>query len=53
MQKISMMGSALSDEYAALLHLQNFNSHLTDLTDEQAKYIAVNKNGPFKPSYYR
>ncbi|XP_017329293.1 adenosylhomocysteinase like 2a isoform X2 [Ictalurus punctatus] len=41
------------DEYAALLHLQNFDTHLTELTDEQAKYIGVNKNGPFKPSYYR
>ena len=24
-----------------------------NLTNEQAKYIGVNKNGPFKPDYYR
>ncbi|KAF4091137.1 hypothetical protein AMELA_G00033540 [Ameiurus melas] len=41
------------DEYTALLHLQNFDTHLTELTDEQAKYMGVNKNGPFKPSFYR
>ncbi|KAM9470693.1 adenosylhomocysteinase like 2a isoform 2-T2 [Clarias gariepinus] len=41
------------DEYAALLHLQNFDTDLTELTDEQAKYVGVNKNGPFKPNYYR
>lgn len=52
MSKISVMCSALTDEYAALLHLQNFDAHLTELTDEQAKYIGVNKNGPFKPRFY-
>ncbi|XP_066504866.1 adenosylhomocysteinase like 2a isoform X2 [Hoplias malabaricus] len=41
------------DEYVASLHIQSFDAHLTELTDEQAKYISVNKNGPFKPSYYR
>ncbi|XP_037396701.1 adenosylhomocysteinase like 2a isoform X5 [Pygocentrus nattereri] len=41
------------DEFVAALHLQNFDAHLTELTDEQVKYIGVNKNGPFKPSYYR
>ncbi|XP_062856136.1 adenosylhomocysteinase like 2a [Trichomycterus rosablanca] len=41
------------DESVALLHLQNFNAHLTELTDEQAKYMDINKNGPFKPNYYR
>lgn len=53
MQKTSTMYSALSDEYVALLHLQSFDAHLTELTDEQAKYLGVNKNGPFKPNYYR
>ncbi|KAL7862901.1 hypothetical protein SRHO_G00118850 [Serrasalmus rhombeus] len=41
------------DEFVAALHLQSFDAHLTELTDEQVKYIGVNKNGPFKPSYYR
>ncbi|XP_057186349.1 adenosylhomocysteinase like 2a isoform X1 [Triplophysa rosa] len=41
------------DEYVASLHLQTFDAHLTDLTDDQAKYLGLNKYGPFKPSYYR
>ncbi|XP_030650280.1 adenosylhomocysteinase like 2a isoform X2 [Chanos chanos] len=41
------------DEYVASLHLQTFEAHLTELTDEQAKYLGVNKTGPFKPYYYR
>uniref|UniRef100_A0A8C7P5L8 Adenosylhomocysteinase-like 1 n=1 Tax=Oncorhynchus mykiss TaxID=8022 RepID=A0A8C7P5L8_ONCMY len=41
------------DEYVASLHLSNFDAHLTELSDEQAKYMGLNKNGPFKPNYYR
>jgi len=54
-------GSSLSDftklssvdEYVASLHLPVFEAHLTELTDEQAKYLGLNKMGPFKPNYYR
>uniref|UniRef100_A0A8C7A263 Adenosylhomocysteinase like 2 n=1 Tax=Nothoprocta perdicaria TaxID=30464 RepID=A0A8C7A263_NOTPE len=42
-----------ADEYVASLHLPTFDAHLTELTDEQAKYLGLNKNGPFKPNYYR
>jgi len=41
------------DEYVASLHLPTFDAHLTELTDEQAKYMGLNKTGPFKPNYYR
>ncbi|XP_039262702.1 S-adenosylhomocysteine hydrolase-like protein 1 isoform X2 [Styela clava] len=41
------------DEYVASLHLATFDAHLTELTDEQAKYLGFNKSGPFKPNYYR
>lgn len=41
------------DEYVASLHLPQFNAHLTELSDEQAKYLGLNKSGPFKPAYYR
>lgn len=41
------------DEYVASLHLPAFDAHLTELTDEQAKYLGLNKVGPFKPNYYR
>uniref|UniRef100_A0A8C8D534 S-adenosyl-L-homocysteine hydrolase NAD binding domain-containing protein n=1 Tax=Oncorhynchus tshawytscha TaxID=74940 RepID=A0A8C8D534_ONCTS len=41
------------DEYVASLHLPTFDAHLTELSDEQAKYLGLNKNGPFKPNYYR
>ncbi|XP_013867708.1 adenosylhomocysteinase 2 isoform X2 [Austrofundulus limnaeus] len=41
------------DEYVANLHLPMFDAHLTELTDEQAVYLNINKHGPFKPNYYR
>ncbi|KAG8138526.1 hypothetical protein E2320_004418 [Naja naja] len=31
----------------------HLDAHLTELSDEQAKYLGLNKNGPFKPNYYR
>lgn len=45
--------SIYADEYVASLHLPTFDAHLTELTDEQAKYMGLNKAGPFKPNYYR
>ncbi|KAM4572528.1 S-adenosylhomocysteine hydrolase-like protein 1 isoform 3-T3 [Odontesthes bonariensis] len=41
------------DEYVASLHLPTFEAHLTELTDDQAKYLGISKYGPFKPNYYR
>ena len=41
------------DEMVARLHLQKINAHLTTLTKEQADYIGVQVDGPFKPEYYR
>ncbi|CAH8504780.1 unnamed protein product [Schistosoma turkestanicum] len=41
------------DEYVATLHLPLFNGRITELTDEQARYLGVNKTGPFKPSNYK
>lgn len=43
----------LLDEYVASLHLPVFDAHLTELSDEQAKYLGLSKMGPFKPNYYR
>ena len=43
----------ISDEYVASLHLPQFNARLTELSDDQAKYLGLNKSGPFKPAYYR
>uniref|UniRef100_A0A669CRG6 adenosylhomocysteinase n=1 Tax=Oreochromis niloticus TaxID=8128 RepID=A0A669CRG6_ORENI len=42
-----------SDEYVASLHLPIFDAHLTELSDDQAKYMGISKHGPFKPNYYR
>ena len=47
------MCNNVADEYVASLHLPTFDAHLTELTDEQAKYMGLNKAGPFKPNYYR
>ncbi len=41
------------DEKVARLHLKKLGVHLTDLTDEQAKYLSMSKEGPFKPEHYR
>ncbi|XP_055953665.1 S-adenosylhomocysteine hydrolase-like protein 1 isoform X2 [Argiope bruennichi] len=41
------------DEYVASLHLPTFDAHLTEMTDEQARYMGLNKAGPFKQAYYR
>ncbi|XP_052330812.1 putative adenosylhomocysteinase 3 isoform X1 [Oncorhynchus keta] len=41
------------DEFVAGLHLPTFDAHLTELTDEQAKYLGLTKTGPFKTNYYR
>jgi adenosylhomocysteinase len=41
------------DEEVARLHLEKIGVKLTKLTKEQAEYIGVKPNGPFKPDYYR
>jgi len=41
------------DEMVARLHLQKIGVHLTILTQEQADYIGVPLEGPYKPDYYR
>ncbi|MEE9290627.1 MAG: adenosylhomocysteinase, partial [Alphaproteobacteria bacterium] len=41
------------DEKVARLHLDHVGVRLTQLTREQAEYIAVPLDGPFKPDHYR
>lgn len=41
------------DEEVARLHLEQIGVKLTKLTDEQAKYIGVPVDGPYKPDHYR
>ena len=41
------------DEKVAQLHLERIGAKLTTLTDEQAKYIGVKTEGPYKPEHYR
>merc|ERR1712157_159223 len=41
------------DEKVAALHLPKLGAKLTKLSQEQADYIHVSVNGPFKPSHYR
>jgi adenosylhomocysteinase len=41
------------DEEVARLHLDKLGVRLTRLTDEQAKYIGVPADGPYKPEHYR
>jgi adenosylhomocysteinase len=41
------------DEKVARLQLTTLNAKLTELRDDQARYIGVSKEGPFKPDHYR
>jgi adenosylhomocysteinase len=41
------------DEKVARLQLSKLGAKLTELTDEQARYISVPKSGPYKPEHYR
>merc|ERR1712061_412148 len=41
------------DEKVARLHLNKLGAKLTVLSDDQAKYIGVSKDGPYKPEHYR
>ncbi|KAI3378121.1 hypothetical protein SNEBB_005758 [Seison nebaliae] len=41
------------DEQVAAFHLNHLGVHLTNLTDKQANYLAISKDGPFKPEHYR
>ncbi|WP_425516585.1 adenosylhomocysteinase [Rickettsiella endosymbiont of Dermanyssus gallinae] len=50
--KVYMLPKEL-DEQVARLHLDRVGAKLTELTSEQAEYIGVKKEGPYKPSFYR
>ena len=41
------------DEMVARLHLEKVGAKLTQLNDQQPAYINVDKDGPYKPDYYR
>ena len=41
------------DERVARLHLSQLGAKLTELTQEQADYISVPVEGPYKPDHYR
>lgn len=41
------------DEAVAAAHLDKLGVKLTKLTDKQAKYLGLEKEGPFKPEHYR
>ena len=50
--KVYMLPKHL-DEKVAKLHLEKIGVELTELRPDQAKYIGVKVEGPFKPEYYR
>jgi adenosylhomocysteinase len=41
------------DEKVARLHLSKIGANLTELSKEQASYIGVSPQGPYKPDHYR
>ena len=50
--KVYMLPKHL-DEKVALLHLEHLGVELDNLSKDQANYIGVTTEGPFKPEYYR
>ena len=50
--KVYMLPKHL-DEKVAKLHLEKIGIELTNLREDQAEYIGVKVQGPFKPEYYR
>ncbi|WP_418508603.1 adenosylhomocysteinase [Corallibacter sp.] len=50
--KVYMLPKHL-DEKVAKLHLEKIGVELTELKQDQAEYIGVKVEGPFKPEYYR
>jgi len=50
--KVYMLPKEL-DEEVARLHLAKLGVQLETLTDAQAEYLGIHKNGPFKPEHYR
>lgn len=50
--KVYMLPKHL-DEKVARLHLSKIGVELDVMTDEQAKYVGIQKEGPYKPEYYR
>ena len=51
--RIGNMGRTLLGEEVARLHLAKLGAKLTTLTQEQADYIGVPVEGPYKPESYR
>ena len=49
---VSVLSKQL-DEEVARLHLEKIGAKLTKLTPEQADYIGVSVDGPYKPDHYR
>lgn len=50
--KVYMLPKHL-DEKVARLHLSKIGVELEEMTDDQAKYVGIPKEGPYKPEYYR
>tara|TARA_A100001011_G_scaffold69666_1_gene71197 strand:- start:230 stop:1372 length:1143 start_codon:yes stop_codon:yes gene_type:complete len=51
-KKVYMLPKHL-DEKVAALHLEHLGVELDDLSEDQAEYIGIEVNGPYKPAYYR
>ena len=51
-KKVYLLSKKL-DESVARLHLKKLSIKLTEMTDKQAEYIGIDKNGPYKSEFYR
>jgi adenosylhomocysteinase len=51
--KITFLLILQLDEEVALAHLDHLGVNLTKLSDDQASYLGIPKEGPFKADFYR
>lgn len=52
-EKKVMVLPKILDEKVARLHLKSLDVELTELSEEQARYLGIDKAGPYKPDTYR
>ena len=50
---VKNIGEKELDEKVARLHLDQLGVQLTELQEDQAEYLGIPCNGPFKPEHYR
>ena len=51
--KVTRVGGGLGDSVTGKIHVEALGGTLTKLSKDQAEYIGVDVEGPYKPEHYR